>query len=176
MGVHESQSRLWENHVGRHRGFWEGVIGRFNEIFPTSAASVESLWPILHKIERSLIRVYADEVTYSLHILVRFRLERALLSGGLSTDDLRGAWSDAYDELLGIRPQNDVEGVLQDIHWSQGLFGYFPTYCLWAACSVRSCSRQPKGISVTTLRRSRSSTSLPCCNGCERTCTRAARD
>ena len=137
MGVHESQSRLWENHVGRHSGFWEGIIGRFNETFPTSATTVDSLWPTLHKIERSLIRVHADEVTYSLHILVRFRLERALLSGDLSIDDLPAAWSDAYDDLLGIRPQNDVEGVLQDIHWSQGLFGYFPTYCLGSLLSAQ---------------------------------------
>jgi len=138
MGVHESQSRLWENHVGRHAGFWRYVLPRFRGTFPAwPGATVEQMLPALHKIEPSLIRVDADEVTYNLHILARFRLEMALISSDLQVEDLPAAWSDTYDELLGLRPKNDVEGVLQDIHWASGLFGYFSTYTLGSLLSAQ---------------------------------------
>ncbi len=138
MGVHESQSRLWENHVGRHAGFWRYVLPRFREAFPAwRPATVEELWPALHRIAPSLIRVEADEVTYNLHVLARFRLELAMVSDDLQVDDLPTAWNDTYNELLGVCPQNDVEGVLQDIHWASGLFGYFPTYTLGSLLSAQ---------------------------------------
>lgn len=138
LGIHESQSRLWENHVGRHPAFWRGALPRFKELFPQAdGVSVDDLWPAFHKIEPSLIRVEADEVTYNLHILARFEIERSLLSGDLLVVDLPGAWAEVYDRLLGRRPDNDNEGVLQDIHWAAGLFGYFPTYCLGSLLSAQ---------------------------------------
>jgi carboxypeptidase Taq len=137
MGVHESQSRLWENHVGRHSGFWHFALPRFRESFPAWQGDHEGLWRTLHKVVPSLIRVEADEVTYSLHILVRFRLELALLTGELEVEGLPDAWDAAYEELLGLRPGNVVEGVLQDIHWAEGLLGYFPTYTLGSLLSAQ---------------------------------------
>lgn len=129
-GVHESQSRLWENHVGRSRGFWRWALPRFRQTFPESDTDLESLWPTFHVVRPSLVRVEADEVTYGLHVIVRYELERALFAGELEPADLRDAWNDLYEELLGVRPDDDREGVLQDIHWAMGLFGYFPTYAL----------------------------------------------
>lgn len=131
LGIHESQSRLWENHVGRSRGFWRWALPRFAAAFPDKAAvKLEQMWPALHTVKPSLIRVDADEATYNLHIVIRFEVERALFSGDLEVADLPAFWDDQYDRLLGIRPTNPAEGVLQDIHWSIGLFGYFPTYTL----------------------------------------------
>lgn len=139
LGIHESQSRLWENQVGRSLGFWRWLWPQFAELFPEHAAttSPEEVWPALHTVRPSLIRVEADEATYNLHIAIRFRIERALFSGDLTVADLPQAWNDAYDDLLGIRPENDADGVLQDIHWSQALFGYFPTYTLGTLVSAQ---------------------------------------
>ncbi|MFQ5749445.1 MAG: carboxypeptidase M32, partial [Planctomycetota bacterium] len=131
LGVHESQSRLWENLVGRSRAFWTWALPRFVETFPDKKGlTVDALWPALHAVRPSFIRVEADEVTYNLHIAARFGIESALFRGELEVDDLPAAWDDAYEELLGIRPRDMAEGVLQDIHWAMGMFGYFPTYTL----------------------------------------------
>jgi carboxypeptidase Taq len=132
MGIHESQSRFWENTLGRSRGFWEHWYGDFQSLFPEnlSGVDVENFYRAVNAVQPSLIRVEADEVSYSFHIIIRFRLEQALISGNLKAADLPGAWNDAYSELLGIRSENDADGCLQDIHWSVGLFGYFPTYAL----------------------------------------------
>lgn len=136
LGIHESQSRLWENHVGRSRGFWRWALPHFRERFPdhfttgNDEAHLDRLWPALHTVVPSLIRVEADEATYNLHIAIRFELERALFSGQVGVTELPGAWDDLYQELLGIRADNAADGVLQDIHWSMGMFGYFPTYTL----------------------------------------------
>lgn len=131
LGVHESQSRLWENQVGRGRAFWHWALPRVAELFPEHPRlSVEQVWPALHTVKPSLIRVEADEATYNLHILVRFEIEQALFAGEIEVGDLPAVWNDTYEELLGLRPANDAEGVLQDIHWSLGSFGYFPTYTL----------------------------------------------
>ncbi len=129
MGIHESQSLLWENHVGRSRGFWRWLTPSFREAFPR-AADADAIWPTLHTVKPSLIRVDADEATYNLHIAVRFELETALFAGELEVPDLPRAWEERYESYLGVRPQTDAEGVLQDIHWSHGSFGYFPTYTL----------------------------------------------
>ena len=130
LGMHESQSRLWENLVGRSRAFWEWALPLFREHFPDGPAVLDALWPTLHTIQPSLIRVEADQGTYDLHIAVRFEIERALFAGELEVGDLPGAWDDRYEELLGIRSPSVADGVLQDIHWSFGGFGYFPTYTL----------------------------------------------
>jgi carboxypeptidase Taq len=136
--MHESQSRLWENQVGRHRGFWTFLAPRFREHFPAAAKSgEEELWRAVNKVAPGPIRVDADEITYIPHILVRFRLEVALIGGELAVADLPAAWNEGYRALLGIVPRDDAEGVLQDIHWATSLFGYFPTYALGSLASAQ---------------------------------------
>jgi carboxypeptidase Taq len=132
MAMHESQSRLWENQVARSRGFWRHFEPRWRELFPAQAADVgpEELYLAINVVEPTLIRVDADEVTYNLHILLRFEIEQRLFARTLAVRDLPEAWRAASRELLGLDPRNDREGVLQDVHWSDGAFGYFPSYCL----------------------------------------------
>jgi carboxypeptidase Taq len=132
LGIHESQSRMWENLVGRSRGFWQFFYPRTVEAFPEALADVplDAFYFAINDVRPSLIRVEADEVTYNLHILARFELEQALVNDDLPTADLPGAWREKYRSYLEIEPPNDADGVLQDIHWSAGLIGYFATYSL----------------------------------------------
>ncbi len=131
MGVHESQSRLWENAIGRSEAFWQGQYAAVREAFPEQFSSVDAATfaRTLNKVQPSLIRIEADEVTYNLHIIVRFELEKALINGDIAIETLPGLWNAKYREYLGVEPATDSEGVLQDIHWSSG-FGYFPSYTL----------------------------------------------
>ncbi len=132
LGFHESQSRTWENIIGRSSSFWMFYYPKLKDLFPDilSDVTADSFYRGVNKVEPSMIRVEADEVTYSLHIILRFELETALLSGDLQIKDLPAAWNSKMKELLDIVPDNDAEGVLQDIHWAMGAFGYFPTYAL----------------------------------------------
>lgn len=132
LGIHESQSRLWENFVGRSHAFWRHFFPEAQRRFPEALGDValDDFYFAVNDVRSSLIRVEADEATYNLHILVRFELERALLDERLDVKDLPEAWNAKYHEYLGIRPSDDAHGVLQDIHWSAGLVGYFPTYAL----------------------------------------------
>jgi carboxypeptidase Taq len=132
LGMHESLARLWENFVGRSLPLWEYFLPLARRLFPQALGNVrlEEFHFALHNVEPSCNRVRADEVTYNLHILVRFHLEQALLAGELHTADVPQAWNDAYRHALGITPADDAEGCLQDSHWSAGLMGYFPTYTL----------------------------------------------
>jgi carboxypeptidase Taq len=131
LGIHESQSRLWENLVGRSRSFWEWALPHFHQAFPDkSDVTVDQLMPTLHTVRPSLIRVEADEVTYNLHVVARFEIERALFAGDVEVADLPELWADTYEQLLGVRPPSAADGVMQDIHWAMGAFGYFPTYTL----------------------------------------------
>jgi carboxypeptidase Taq len=131
LGLHESQSRLWENHIGRSRTFWEAWFPTMSEIFPQlQKTTAEHLWRHVNRVRRSLIRVEADEVTYDLHIALRFRLERALFCGELAVRDLPSAWNEEYRRLFELPVPDDRRGCLQDVHWSGGSFGYFPTYSL----------------------------------------------
>jgi carboxypeptidase Taq len=132
LGLHESQSRLWENWVGRGRGFLEWLLPALREAFPErfSGVDAEALHRAAHKIERSPIRVAADEVTYNLHIALRFELELALFDGELEVEELPEAWRARTEEYLGLEVADDAAGVLQDVHWAGGSFGYFPTYSL----------------------------------------------
>ena len=131
LGVHESQSRLWENHVGRSRGFWEKWLPRAIHHFPhLMGLTPEDLYAAVNQAERSHIRVEADEVTYDLHILLRFELECAIFSGDLAIADIPGEWNRRFESYFGLPVRNDAEGCMQDIHWSMGIFGYFPTYSL----------------------------------------------
>lgn len=152
LGIHESQSRLWENLVGRSRAFWTYFLPRAQAKFPTALGGVtldEFLFAI-NDVRPTLIRVEADEATYNLHIIIRFELEQALIQGELPVADLPQAWRDKYREYLGIEPPTDADGVLQDIHWSAGLFGYFPTYTLgnlYAAQFYAQADRELGGLS-----------------------------
>ena len=131
MGIHESQSRLWENLVGRSLGFWKYFYPPVREIFPVLAGvGLETFYFAVNEVRPDLIRTEADEVTYNLHILLRFELERALMRGDLQVEDLPGAWNERMVEYLGLVPPDYGRGVMQDIHWSGGHFGYFPTYTL----------------------------------------------
>ncbi|MCB0878133.1 MAG: carboxypeptidase M32 [Thermoleophilia bacterium] len=132
LGMHESQSRGFENVIGRSRPFWEFWFPRLQETFPEATAGV-TLDQFVRQIntgKRSFIRVEADELSYNLHLAVRFELERAMVNGELAIKDLPEAWNDTFERWFGLRPPNDREGVLQDVHWSSGSFGYFPTYTL----------------------------------------------
>ncbi len=131
LGIHESQSRLWENHVGRSRAFWEKWYPVAQECFPQLASfPLGSFLNFLWRAEFSPIRVEADEATYDLHILLRFNIERRMLNGDLKVADVPGAWNDGFRELFGFAPEDDRHGCLQDIHWGMGGLGYFPTYTL----------------------------------------------
>lgn len=139
LGIHESQSRLWENLVGRSLPFWQWAYPDLQKTFPKQLKKVplESFYAAINKVEPSLIRVEADEITYNLHIMVRFELELAMLEGTLKVKDLPEAWNSKYQDYLGMTPPNDAEGCMQDIHWSYGLIGYFPTYTLGNIMSVQ---------------------------------------
>ena len=132
LGVHESQSRMWENLVGRSRAFWSFHFAELSETFPSALAGVtlDDFVAAVNAVEPSLIRVEADELTYNLHIIVRFELERAMFCGALAVDDVPAAWNEKMGETVGVVPPTDGRGCLQDIHWSLGAFGYFPTYAL----------------------------------------------
>jgi carboxypeptidase Taq len=132
MGIHESQSRLWENMIGRSRAFWNRYYRDLQNMFPDPFAnvSVDAFYRAINEAKPSLIRIEADELTYNLHIMIRYELEKALFSGDLTVNDLPAAWRDKYREYLGVAPENDRQGVLQDVHWAGGSFGYFPSYAL----------------------------------------------
>jgi carboxypeptidase Taq len=131
MGAHESQSRLWENAIGRSLSFWRGQFAAVQEAFPQHFKDVDvaTFARALNKVQPSLIRIEADEVTYNLHIIIRYELEREMINGNVAVESLPGMWNAKYGEYLGVEPPTDSEGILQDVHWSNG-FGYFPTYTL----------------------------------------------
>jgi len=132
LGVHESQSRMWENLVGRGEPFWSHWLPRLRQAFPAALGQVEldAFLRAINVVEPTLIRVEADELTYTLHVILRFELELALIEGSLDPADLQAAWADKMREMLGIEVPDDLRGVLQDIHWSEGIIGYFPTYAI----------------------------------------------
>jgi carboxypeptidase Taq len=143
--LHESQSRMWENLVGRSRQFWSHAFPQFQQLFPESLSDidVDKIYRAFNKVNPSLIRVEADEVTYNLHIILRFELEQDLLDGNLSVADAPEAWNAKMTEYLGVAPPNNAEGILQDIHWAMGGMGYFPTYSLG---NFLSCQLYDKAI------------------------------
>ncbi len=131
LGIHESQSRLWENHIGGSPAFWERWLPRAAHHFPHLAKlTPEQVAGAAAQVQPSFIRVEADEVTYDLHIMLRFRLERAVIEGELAVADIPAAWNETFERLLGLKVPDDARGCLQDVHWSFGLFGYFATYTL----------------------------------------------
>ena len=137
--VHESQSRFWENHVGRTGAFWEWALPAVREQFDGLAdASAREMYEAANRIyPENLIRVEADELTYHMHIILRFEIERDLVRGDLDVADVPDVWNEKMEEYLGVRPDTDAEGCLQDIHWSHGAFGYFPTYTLGSVLAAQ---------------------------------------
>ena len=131
LGIHESQSRLWENQVGRSKAFWRAYLPKLQAAFPELASvTLDQFYHAINRVKSTFIRVESDEVTYNLHILMRYEIEKALIEGSMKVDEIPEAWAAKMQEYLGITPSNDAEGALQDIHWSHGSFGYFPTYTL----------------------------------------------
>ncbi len=132
MGIHESQSRMWENFVGRSKEFWMYWYPTFQKYFPENLKNypMQEFYRAVNTVQPSFIRVNADEVTYGLHIILRFELEKELIDGKIQVKELPQLWNSKFEDLLGIIPPNDTQGVLQDIHWSMGSIGYFPTYFL----------------------------------------------
>lgn len=139
LGVHESQSRLWENIVGRSRGFWKRFYAELQQTFAgvLDNVSLENFYRAINRVGATYIRVDADEVTYPLHIMLRFELEQDIFNGKLAVKDAPEAWNAKMQDYLGISPRNNAEGVLQDVHWSSGIMGYFPTYAIGTMLSAQ---------------------------------------
>ena len=148
MAVHESQSRMWENLVGRSRPFWKQFYPRLQEIFPSQLGNVdvETFYKAVNAVEPSLIRTEADEATYNLHIMLRLEMEIALMEGSLQVKDAPQAWNEKFKQYLGLTPPDDAQGVLQDVHWSFGGFGYFPTYALGNLVSAQLWERMKQDL------------------------------
>ena len=135
MGMHESQSRFFENMIGRSPFFWMPIYEKLRAVFPDELGEIprEAFVAAVNKVEPGLIRTEADELTYSLHVLIRYEIEKLLIEEDMDVRDIPRVWADKYEEYLGLRPSHDGEGALQDIHWAQGSFGYFPSYALGSA-------------------------------------------
>lgn len=148
LGIHESQSRLWENQIGRSRPFWEHFFPILQAEFPSMQDVTLADWHFaINTVAPSFIRVEADEVTYNLHIMLRFEIEREMLAGKLAVQDVPDRWNAAMQQYFGLTPPNDAEGCLQDIHWSMGAFGYFPTYALGNLYAAQFCDTARTAIS-----------------------------
>ena len=147
-GIHESQSRMWENIIGKSKPFWEYFYPRLQKIFPKPFKTVplNEFYKIINKVEPSLIRTESDEVTYNLHIIIRFEIEKGLIEGSIDMKDLSQIWNTKMKEYFGINVPKDSVGVLQDVHWSSGLFGYFPTYSFGNLYSAQFYAAMKKQI------------------------------
>jgi carboxypeptidase Taq len=151
LGIHESQSRLWENNVGRSLSFWKYYYPMLQTRFPEQLAkvSVEDFYKAINKVEPSLIRTEADEVTYHFHVIIRYELEKKLIEGSLKTNDIPAFWNEHYEKYLGIKVPEDKKGCLQDVHWSHGSLGYFPTYSLGSFFAAQFYSAIQKSTADT---------------------------
>lgn len=151
LGIHESQSRLWENNVGRSINYWRTNYPKLQQLFPEnlSSVSLEDFYRAMNIVEPSLVRTSADELTYHFHILIRYEIEKALIEGSITVDELPSYWNRKYKEYLNVDVPSNDKGVLQDIHWSHGSFGYFPTYSLgsfYAAQFYHFAQQQMPGL------------------------------
>lgn len=153
MGMHESQSRFFENIIGRNQAFWVPVYQKVQDMFPEQLGNVDldRFVKAVNKVNPGLIRTEADELSYSLHVLIRYEIEKMLIEENLEVEKLPEVWADKYQEYLGIRPENPAEGVLQDIHWSQGSFGYFPSYALGSAFGAQLYFHMKKSMDFEGL-------------------------
>jgi len=143
MGMHEGQARLWENHVGRGRSFWQYFASKARAV--TGEVDGDTCYRAANRVGRGTIRVSADEISYHLHIIMRFELEQALVTGSLSVGDLETAFNDLSRELLGAVPQSSLDGVMQDSHWAGGMFGYFPSYTIGSLYAAQLAQAYERG-------------------------------
>ena len=150
MGIHESQSRFYENLLGRSVSFWKPIYSKLVSLFPENLKNIklEDFFKGINKVENSLIRIEADELTYSLHIMIRYEIEKQIFQGDIEIDSLPKIWNDKVKEYLGIEVERDKEGVLQDVHWAAGLFGYFPSYALGNAYASQIFNTMEKDIKI----------------------------
>lgn len=148
LGIHESQSRLWENNVGRSLAYWKNNFKTLQELFPEnlSDCTVEDFYKAMNLVKPSLVRTNADELTYHFHVLIRYEIEKELIAGNISVSELPKVWNAKYKEYLDIDVTSDSEGVLQDIHWSHGSFGYFPTYSLGSFYAAQFYAKARKSV------------------------------
>ncbi len=148
LGIHESQSRIWENCIGRGLDFWKFFYPKLQARFPEQLTDVtaEAFFKASNKVEPSLIRTEADELTYHFHVMIRYEIEKQLIEGSLDVKDLPAKWNELYRQYLGITPPDDKSGVLQDVHWSHGSFGYFPTYTLGSFYAAQFYAQAQKDI------------------------------
>jgi carboxypeptidase Taq len=155
MGVHESQSRFFENIIGRKESFWEPIYGKLQELYPNKLNDIplEQFVEAINKVEPSYIRTDADELTYSLHIMIRYEMEKMIVEEDIDLKKLPDIWADKYEEYLGVRPDKASKGILQDIHWSQGMFGYFPSYALGNAFGAQLYYHMQKEMDFDELLR-----------------------
>ncbi len=148
LGIHESQSRLWENCIGRGKDFWTYFYPRLQASFPEQLSYIDTdtFFKAANKVEPSLIRIEADELTYHFHVLIRYEIEKALIEGTLETEEIPARWNELYNKYLGVMPPDDKTGALQDVHWSHGSFGYFPTYTLGSFYAAQFYAQAQKDI------------------------------
>ncbi|MCK7559735.1 carboxypeptidase M32 [Chitinophaga sedimenti] len=151
LGIHESQSRLWENNVGRSLDYWQHYYGELQSLFPENLGNVPlaDFYRAINLVQPSLIRTEADELTYHFHVMIRYEIEKGLIDGSIGTDGLRDTRNQYYKQYLHVDVPDDIRGVLQDIHWSHGSFGYFPTYSLgsfYAAQLFAAAQKQLPGL------------------------------
>lgn len=153
MGIHESQSRFYENILGRGRGFWEYCYPMLLEEFPKQLGDVtaEEFYRAINLSKPGLIRIEADELTYNLHIMIRYELEKALMEGTIAVADLPALWNQKYEAYLGLTPHNNSVGILQDVHWSGGMIGYFPSYALGNAYGAQLANTMKKTIDIEAV-------------------------
>jgi carboxypeptidase Taq len=150
MGIHESQSRFYENLIGRSQAFIHAIFPRLKEFFPEQLADVdgEMFYRAVNKAEPSLVRTESDELTYSMHVMIRYEIEKQLIGGTLEVKDVPQTWNALYKEYLGVDVPDDKHGCLQDSHWSGGMFGYFPSYALGSAYGAQMLRNMEKDIDV----------------------------
>lgn len=155
MGAHESQSRFYENNLGRTKAFWEPLYPDLVALFPEqlSDVSLDDFYRAINKSQPSLIRTEADELTYSLHVMIRYEIEQEIFAGRVTVDDLPALWNKKYEEYLGITPDSDTHGILQDSHWSFGGFGYFPSYAIGSAIAAQLMHTMKKAMDIDGLLR-----------------------
>ncbi|MFQ9511296.1 MAG: carboxypeptidase M32, partial [Lachnospiraceae bacterium] len=154
-GMHESQSRFFENIIGRSKAFWEPIYGKLVDTFPENLANVDldHFVKAINKVQPDYIRTEADELTYCLHIMIRYEIEKKIFEEDYPVEDLPKLWQQLYEEYLGLEPMDDAKGILQDIHWAQGSFGYFPSYALGNAFASQIYHQMSKELKVDDLLR-----------------------
>lgn len=148
LGIHESQSRIWENNVGRAKHWWKFLYPKLQEVFSEQLkdVSVDNFYKGINRVEPSLIRTSADELTYHIHVMIRYEIEKSLFEGAIDVEELEDVWNEKYTQYLGVTPSKPSEGVLQDIHWSHGSFGYFPTYSIGSFYAAQFYAQAEKEI------------------------------